>query len=404
MKVLFLSLCLYNSINERDIYTDLLREFIRHNHEVYIVSPAERRYNKQTGLIREDHCTILQVKTGNIQKTNIIEKGISTVLLESQLVFAIKKFFSDVTFDLVLYATPPITIAKSIEYIKCRDNARTYLMLKDIFPQNAVDMKMIEPYGVKSLLYKYFRSIEKQLYCLSDVIGCMSEANIDYLLEHNDYLNKEYVEICANSVEPKDMSVSQEVRIKLRQKYSIPIDKKVFIYGGNLGRPQGIDFLVKCLSTQMDNDSVFFLIVGDGTEYGKIETFVSEKKPSNVKLMKRLPKEDYEKMVGSCDVGLLFLDKNFTIPNFPSRILDYMQSKMPVFAITDCNTDIGRYIVNNDFGWWCQSDKVDSFSRVVDEIAEKNQSELARLGQNSWTSLLRDFDVKQAYRQISKWI
>ena len=90
---------------------------------------------------------------------------------------------------------------------------------------------------------------------------------------------------------------------------------------------------------------VFFLIVGDGTEFAKIEAYVNEDKPSNVKLMKRLPKEDYDKMVGACDVGMIFLDHRFTIPNFPSRLLSYMQAKIPVLACTDVNTDIGKIAV-----------------------------------------------------------
>ena len=81
MNVLFLSLMGYSSIMNRDIYTDLLREFINQGHRVYVVSPAERRQGIETGLIEEENSTILKVKTGNIQKTNLIEKGISTVML-----------------------------------------------------------------------------------------------------------------------------------------------------------------------------------------------------------------------------------------------------------------------------------------------------------------------------------
>jgi aspartate 1-decarboxylase len=54
-------------------------------------------------------------------------------------------------------------------------------MLKDIFPQNAVDLGMIKTTGIKSLLYKYFRRKEKGLYFISDRIGCMSQANVDYV-------------------------------------------------------------------------------------------------------------------------------------------------------------------------------------------------------------------------------
>ena len=118
MNVLFLSLGRYWTIKESEGYTDLLREFICHGDKVYILSPTERREGKNTQLIEEENSFILKVKTGNIQKTNFIEKGISTVLIESQFLRAIKKYFSDVKFDLVLYPTPPITFVKVVEYVK----------------------------------------------------------------------------------------------------------------------------------------------------------------------------------------------------------------------------------------------------------------------------------------------
>ena len=84
--------------------------------------------------------------------------------------------------------------------------------------------------------------------------------------------------------------------------------------------------------------------------------------------MRRLPKEDYDRMIGSCDVGLLFLDYRFTIPNFPSRMLSYMSAKLPVLACTDRNTDVGKVITDGKFGWWCESGNVEVFYRMIKNI------------------------------------
>lgn len=368
MNVLFLTLLDFDSLDERNIYTDLLREFAKHGHNLFVISPVERRKNQATKLLKTDKATILRLRIGNTQKTNIIEKGISTISIEPLFISGIKKYFSDVKFDLVIYSTPPITFCNAIEFVKKRDGAKTYLLLKDIFPQNAVDLGMMSKSGIKGMIYKVFRNKEKKLYKISDYIGCMSQANVDYVLKHNPDINPEKVEICPNSVEVVDMSVDKETRDGIRRKYDIPLDKKVFVYGGNLGKPQGIDFMIECLKSQEKNDEVYFLIVGDGTEYRKIESYVENDKPSNVKLMKRLPKEDYDKMVAACDVGMIFLDHRFTIPNFPSRLLSYMQAKIPVLAVTDPNTDIGKVIVDGGFGWWCESDKVKNFQNSINEI------------------------------------
>lgn len=107
-----------NDLEVRGIYTDLMREFIKNGHTMYIVSPYERRFHQSTGIIESNGAKILKVKTLNIQKTNIVEKGIATLLLERQYLHAINKYWRDVKFDLILYSTPPITFNKVIQTLK----------------------------------------------------------------------------------------------------------------------------------------------------------------------------------------------------------------------------------------------------------------------------------------------
>lgn len=394
MNVLFLTLSKINNIHERGIYTDLLREFVKNGHKIYVISPIEKREGDCTHTIEERNAVVLRLRTGNIQKTNLIEKGISTVMIEPKIKMAIKKHFSHVKFDLILYSTPPITLVSAIEYVQKRDGAKTYLLLKDIFPQNAVDLGMMSTTGLKGLLYKHFRRKEKRLYAISDRIGCMSQANVDYVMKHNPEINPGKVEICPNSIEVIDKSVDEETRNKIRKKYNIPLDKKVFVYGGNLGKPQDIPFLIECLKHCSDMNDVFFLIVGDGTEFGLLEEYVNSSEQMNLKVMKRLPKEDYDTMVAACDVGMIFLDHRFTIPNFPSRLLSYMQAKIPVLAVTDLNTDIGKVIADGVFGWWSKSDDIEGFANCIQRVV---RSDLTVFGNNAYEYLLRYYDVRRVY-------
>lgn len=399
MKVLFLTLLSFNSVQERGLYTDLLREFVKNGHQLYVISPVEKREHKETSLIREENTTILRLQIGNTQKTNIIEKGISTVMIGPAFKKAIRKYFSDVKFDLVLYSTPPITLVSPIEYVKKRDGARTYLLLKDIFPQNAVDLGMMSTLGVKGVLYKYFRRQEQKLYAISDRIGCMSPANVRYVIDHNPEVDPAKVEVCPNSVEVVDKSVNEETRTAIRNKYGIPLDKKVFVYGGNLGKPQGIPFLIECLRKCEGIDGVFFLIVGDGTEFHLINDYVEKERPKNVKLMRRLPKEDYDTLVAACDVGMIFLDHRFTIPNFPSRLLSYMQAKLPVLACTDPNTDIGQVIVEGGFGWWCESKDVSSFEATIYTVIHTNCN---GMGAQGYRHMCENYSVYTTFEIIIK--
>ena len=187
----------------------------------------------------------------------------------------------------------------------------------------------------------------------------------------------------------------------MRVKYDIPLDKKVFVYGGNLGKPQGVDFIIDSIKTQLDNEEIYFLIVGDGTHFSKINEFIQSEKPNNVKLLKRLPRDDYERMISACDVGMIYLDYRFTIPNFPSRLLSYLQAKKPVLACTDKNTDIGTIIVENGFGWWCESNDLDAFNSCVENIEFSN---LDAMGEKGYEFLKENYTAQKVYKIIEDFL
>lgn len=398
MNVLFMTIGKMDNIEEHTIYCDLLRYFRDAGHSVYTISPYEKRTGLQTAYEEKNGIHMLHVRTGNVTgMVSLIEKGLAQLSIEPIFIKAIKKYYSNVKFDLVMYSTPPITFCNAIEYVKRRDNAKTYLLLKDIFPQNAVDIGMMSKSGIKGHLYKFFRNKEKKLYGLSDYIGCMSPANVEYVKQNNPEIDNYRVEVCPNCIEVVDKSINAEQRRSIRKKYDIPLEKRVFVYGGNLGKPQGIDFLIECLHSQENSKDNYFLIVGDGTEYGKIEEFVKSSNQNNIRLMKRLPQEDYDTMVGACDVGMIFLDHRFTIPNFPSRVLSYMQAKIPVLACTDPNTDIGKIIEEAGFGSWCESNDVNGFVECVNKIMQ-----IQSVVEKEWNYLNKYYSTRNGYDIIMK--
>lgn len=387
------------NINQRGIYTDLVRELSKRGINMYVVSPREKRQNLPTEFVSEGNINILKVKTGNITKTkSFIEKGISTIRIEDQYLNAIIKYFKNIKFDMVIYSTPPITFNKIIRYFKKRDNSKTYLMLKDIFPQNAVDIGAMK-YG--SLLWKYFRKKEINLYKNSDMIGCMSQGNVEYILKQNPFIDKNKVEIFPNAIKPIERI---ETRIKDKEvlkKFNIPFNSTLFVYGGNLGKPQGIDFLLEVGDNFYKVDNGYLLIVGSGTEYSKIESFIKNRKPKNVSLYERLPKDEYDKLISSADVGLIFLDKRFTIPNFPSRLTSYMENSLPVLAATDVNTDLKDVLKDSNSGFWCESGDLDSFIRHA-KLLSKDKELRERMGLNGRLYLEENYDVTKTVNILLK--
>lgn len=396
MNIIFLTLVDINDINERGIYQDLLRKFRDEGHQVYIICPTERRKKSKSTVKLQDAIHILKVRTLNIQKTNIIEKGLGMLLLENQFLKEVKKHFSNITFDLVFYSTPPITFTKIIQYIKRKDQAKSYLLLKDIFPQNAVDLKMIKNGGV---LHKFFTRKEKNLYKYSDFIGCMSPANVDFIVKHNPELNPNIIEVNPNSISPVMVDLAFEEKKSIREEYGILGNAIVFNYGGNLGKPQGIDFLIEVLESNLNNRKIFFIISGGGTEYKKICTWFKVNEPKNALLLPALEKIKFDKLLKACDVGLIFLDKRFTIPNFPSRILSYFENKMPVLAATDKSTDIGKILEKHKCGFWSESGDLENFNMLLNNFLNNRQL-ISEMGKNAYNLLMKNYTVDVSYNAI----
>lgn len=366
-RILFLSLCAYETVEIKDIYTDLLRALIGRGYDVVIASPLEKKYKKAPRIIREDHCEIVEILIDDYFNVGALKKGFSLLSIDRRFKNALAKKYGNTAFDMVLYATPPIMFIKTIRYFKSK-GAFAYLMLKDIFPQNAVDIQMMSKRGIGGVIYGFFRHKEKKIYALSDKIGCMSPANAAYVLSHNPDIRPDKVEVCPNCLDAEIIRLRDEEKDSIRQLYGLPRDKTIFVYGGNLGKPQGIPFILECLKSQKNNHDACFVIVGDGSEFGKLEQYQKTCGQENFVLMKRLDRHEFDRLIAACDVGLLFLDFRFTIPNFPSRLLSYMKAQIPVLACTDEATDVGTIIAENGFGWRCTSHDVNGFCSAVNQI------------------------------------
>jgi len=394
MNVLFLTIA-YPDKNDRNLYSDLMQEFYHRGYSVYVLCSSERRVGKATEYSNENGIMVLRQWTLNLTKTNILEKGLSTVLIEKQFIMAIKKYFVDVKFDLMIYSTPPITFENVICFIKKRDACFSYLLLKDIFPQNAVDLGMMSRGG---LIWRYFRYKENCLYNVSDFIGCMSKANVEYVLKNNHELSVAKVEECPNSIKPKVFKNDLITARKLREKYHLPSKAVICMYGGNLGKPQGLDFLIDILKEINNRDDIFFLIVGSGTEYARIEAYLSKTGQSNARLMRFMPKDDYDQLMLACDIGLIFLHPNFTIPNFPSRLTAYMEAALPILASTDVNTDIKDVLVDGGCGLWVKNGDIETFMAKLDQLVANpslrvNMGMAGRKYLEKYYTVSRSFDI-----------
>lgn len=392
MKVLYIS-STHAGMHDSSIYYDLMQEFVEKGDDVTVVYAREERLNKETELYTQNNICYLGVKTGNISKNpNLIKKGIATLNIDRLFVRAIRKYLKKETYDLILYSTPPITFIKTLEYFKrTSPEAFIYLMLKDIFPQNAVDIGLMSSRG---MLYKMFKKKERKLYTLVDYIGVMSPANQAYILGQEKGLENK-VEILPNALK-MDLPLTNEGKTYTREYFGIPKDKLVLIYGGNLGLPQAIPFLVQCVDAIKDNDRVFFVVAGSGGQQHLIEDYILREAPQNFKYFGQLALAEYNGLTEVSDVGLIYLDYRFTIPNYPQRLLSYLSAKKPVICATDLATDIGSIAVENDYGFSVPSNDVEQWVTTVNILVE-NQEKVKEMGQNGYNFLMENYTTNKIY-------
>ena len=388
MNILYLTISNLN-LKERGLYQDLINGLKEKGHNITLVMANEARVLKKTIFSREDNIDVLRIKVGNLFGANFIKKGINNILIEKKFKKVIKNYLKYKKFDLILYATPPVTFANVIEYLKKQYNCKTYLMLKDIFPQNAVDIGLFKDKGI---IHKFFRKKEKKLYKLSDFIGCMSKKNIEYLLKNNKEINEKKVELFPNTINISNLE--ENIPLGYRKKYGVKDDCILYVFGGNLGKPQGLSFLMNGIKSMENYNKAYFFIVGDGSEKEDVKNFANKTK--NITFIDVLPKEEYESLIKECDVGILSLDYRFTIPNYPSRTLSYMDKGMPILACTDKNTDIKDLIEKEaKCGKWCYSNDIDSFKECI-EYFYINKEHLKDIGLNGRIFLEENFNVKKS--------
>ena len=377
-----------------NLYTDLVEEFNNNGHNVFVTTLLERKNNKNTFTEKINGITILRVKCGDMFNVNLVRKGITTISLPYKFKQAINKYFNHTKFDLVIYPTPPITFAPVVKYIKKRDECKSYLILRDIFPQNARDLGLMN----NNLLFNYFRKKEQQLYDLSDYIGCMSQGNIKYVIEHNN-IDEGKLEILYNwkkiGYDTKNDAVDYKKKYGLENKF-------VTIFGGNIGLPQELEFLLELAREYKNRDDIVFLIIGEGTEKGKMINIIKDEKLYHVVIKNNIRRDDYQNLIKQCDIGLINLSRKFTIPNIPSKTTDYFKAGIPILASTDRNTDYKDLLIKKaKAGLWSETGDLEGYKSNFEKLF--NDKKLRKkLGKNGRKFLEENLSVERTYQIISK--
>lgn len=386
MNILYLSAVPFKIDKNPSIYTDLIQELTNFGDKITVASIDNSLKPFQVKKVTQKNIDLICIGSFKLYNVDVFRKGLAILSLPFFMKKGLKKLNIS-KFDLILYETPPITWAEIVSQLKKKNNIKSFLMLKDIFPQNAVDIGLIKK---ESFIFKYFKKKEKLLYEVSDCIGCMSKGNMDYVLKNNPEILKE--KVCYFPNTKKDTGSG---KINFNKK------KLQFIYGGNMGLPQGVLNIVPAISYFKNDEDIEFIFVGKGTEWNKISEYFRDQK--NVKVLESLPREEYESLLSSCDAGFIFLDSRFTIPNYPSRTLAYLEKGIPIIAATDKNTDIKDLIVNNKVGLWSCSDDINSLIENI-KVMKENKEKRRVFSKNARELFLKEFQVEKSVNLLHKYV
>ena len=339
MKILCLLPRYYEEENSSTLEKELILELAKKNiMTVVTLSEVGKTYIKKI-----DDIEVLKINVGDYYSAKVtkIDKGLTMLKLPYVFGYNIKKYLGKNNYDLIITSTPMLNSSLLIKKLKSIYNSKVMLIIWDIFPQNAIDLKIIKNRFVINMFSKnYSRAIE-----LADYISCMSYGNQKYLSEkYPSALNKLFVLKNWAQIKKKP-KFNKKV---IREKYGYNEQDFICIFGGNMGKPQKLENILELAKKSSEDRNIKFLFVGKGTEKNLLENKVKNENISNVKFLGYIPREDYELIIASCDIGLVSLDERFTVPNFPSKTTDYFKLELPILASLDscAAADYGNFLQN----------------------------------------------------------
>jgi len=375
------------------MYGDLALEFRRNGHAIYVATVLESKTGEETRLEEEAGIPVLRVKCGDMFGVGFVRKGISTVNMPGRMIRAIERHLGGIRFDLIFCTTPHVTFYKALRYLKTRDGCPAYLILRDIFPQNARDLGALR----NPLLFIWFRGMEKRLYGVSDSIGCMSPGNVEHIRRLDPAAGRK-CELLPHwktvETDPPNRTTDYRAAYGLGNRF-------VAVFCGVMGIAQELDFLMELAKTYRDDESVCFLLMGEGTEKKRLEQMARDERLSNVLIKDKIPSRELAALLPQCDIGLINLNRHFTVPNIPSKTLDYFEARIPVLAAIDPATDYGGLLDEARAGFWCLTGDLEAYRRNFERL-RRDPDLRRRMGQAGRNYLETKMSTKEAYEKVAR--
>jgi glycosyltransferase involved in cell wall biosynthesis len=368
---------------------DLAREFHNMGHDVLVAAPddAIRKDFEVTG---EAGIKVLRIKTGKIKSAPRWVRAWREITLSTRMWRKGKNFFLQNPCDLIVYYSPTIFFGALVARLKRRYRCPSYLILRDIFPQWALDAGVLS----RGIVYEYFKLKERENYEAADIIGVQSPANLGYFREKG--LDKKYrLEVLFNWA----ASTEENVRPSAYRDRMGLQGKVVFFYGGNIGVAQDMDNIIRLADNMRDEESAYFLLVGEGSEVPRLRDAILSRGLTNIAIHDAVEQREYLSMLSEFDVGLISLDRSLRTQNFPGKMLGYMYYRMPILASINPGNDLKEILEAQQAALVCMNGDDGILAKNARRLLA-DESLRRQIGLNARILLENTFSVSRAAKQI----
>jgi glycosyltransferase involved in cell wall biosynthesis len=368
---------------------DLAREFALQGHEPTVIVPTgalEAPWKVEYA----EGVKVLRCRTPQTKDIGYVRRTINELRLPYSLLRALRRseFRSD-RWDGVVWYSPSIFLAPIVRVLRRESRCRSYLVLRDIFPEWAVDMGLMKRGGA----YHFFKMIERMQYSVADTVGVQSPANLAYLSEWAKRPGRR-LEVLQNW-----LSDAPNTGCRVALARSKLAGRKIFVYAGNMGVAQGMDVLIELAVRMRHRQDIGFLFVGRGSDANRVAAMAESQGLDNVMYHDEIEPIEIPGLLAHCHVGIVALDPRHKTHNVPGKFLAYLRAGIPVLARINTGNDLERLINEERVGLACIGGDAATLEKLADEMLA-NPAELRVMGDRGKSVWKRLFAPSTAVKQI----
>ena len=367
---------------------DLSREFVRQGHSLTVLLPSVNQ-NGSWSVSEVDGAEVLRLKAPNTKDMGYVRRTLSELIMPFAMLRGLQRSpLAEIQWDGVLWYSPSIFHGPLVAALKKRSKTKSYLIVRDIFPEWAADMGLMS----RGLLYRFFKAIANYQYSVADFIGVQTSGNLKYF-KRWVRPNREL------QVLPNWLGEPTLRPCSIRIDDTMLAGRQIFVYAGNMGVAQGLDSILQLAKSFSANRSVGFLFVGRGSEVQRLKDEANKASLDNCAFFDEIDPDEIPGLYAQCSVGIVSLDCRHNSHNIPGKFLTYMQCGLPVLANINLGNDLAQLIRSERVGRVCETNSVaDLYQLAVDLLTEIELDD--RLSSRCTAVFDREFAVEKVVLQI----